>query len=87
MADEATTAAARESERLLAIVDELAGGIRAQARQQQDALAETRQLRHVIDAAATRLDVMIAGQRASRTEIQAIIADLRSAIGPDTADV
>jgi hypothetical protein len=26
---------------------------------------------------------MIAGQRASRTEIQAIIADLRAAIGPD----
>jgi hypothetical protein len=73
---------AAESERLLALVNELAGGIGAQARQQQDALAETRQLRHVIDGAAARLEAMIAGQRASRTEIQAIIEDLRNALRP-----
>jgi hypothetical protein len=70
-------------EHQLTLLRGLEEAIRAQDRRQQDSLAETRQLRHIIEAAATRLDVMIAGQRASRTEIQAIIADLRAAIGPD----
>ena len=70
----------------LALLRGLEEFVRAQDRRQQDALAETRQLRHVIDAAATRLAVMMASQRASRTELLAVIEDLRNALKPGDDD-
>ena len=60
--------------------------IRAQDCRQQDSRAEARQLRHVIDAAATRLEVMMASQRASRTELLAVIEDLRNTLKPGDDD-
>ena len=71
----------------LVLLQELEDGIRSQARSQQTATAETSRLQLVIEAAVVRLQAMVAGQRASRAELQAVIADLRTAIGlTDTAD-
>jgi hypothetical protein len=74
-------AAAPSLQHQLALLQELEDGIRRQDRSQQAATAETSRLQLVIDAAVVRLQAMVAGQRASRAELQAVIADLRTAIG------
>jgi len=71
----------------LALLRELEDFVRHQDRSQQAASAENRRLRRVIEAAVVRLQAMVAGQRASRAELQAVIAELRTAIEPeDSAD-
>jgi hypothetical protein len=78
--------AVSDLQRALALVQDLESLLRFQDRHQQAALAEMERLRQVIDAAALRLEAMLAGQRASRAELQTVIQDLRSALAPDIAE-
>ena len=74
-------------ERPLQLLEELRTLMRHQAGAQQAAATEHARLRRVIEDAATRLDGMLAGQRASRAELQALIDTLRAAIAtPRPAD-
>ncbi len=72
----------RDLERPLQLLEELRTLIRQQADAQQAAAAEQARLRRVIEEAATRLEGMLAGQRVSRAELQALIEALRVAIAP-----
>ncbi len=76
-------------ERPLQLLDELRALIRHQADAHQVAVTEQKRLRAVIKDSATRLEGMLAGQRASRAELQALIEALRAAIAaplPTDAD-
>ena len=66
--------------RPLELLEELRTLIRHQAGVQQAAAAEHARLRQVIEETATRLEGMLAGQRASRAELQALIELLRAAV-------
>ena len=66
--------------RPLQLLEELHTIIRHQADAQQAAEAEQARLRRVIEDAAMRLEGMLAGQRASRAELQALIEALRAAV-------
>ena len=68
--------------RLLQLLEELRTLIRHQADAHQAAMTEHARLRSVIEDTATRLEGMLAGQRASRAELQALIEALRAAIAP-----
>ena len=68
--------------RLLQLLEELRTLIRHQADAHQAAMTEHARLRAVIEDTATRLEGMLAGQRASRAELQALIEALRAAIAP-----
>ena len=68
--------------RPLQLLEELRTLIRQQTDAQQAAAAEQARLRQVIEDAAMRLEGMLAGQRASRAELQALIEALRAAIAP-----
>ena len=70
-----------ELERQLRLLEELPALVRQQAHAQQHAAAEARRLHAVVEEAATRLATMLAGQRASRADLQALIDTLRAAIG------
>lgn len=55
---------------------------------QQATVAGTRRLRLAFEAAVTRMSTMPSGERASRAALQAVINDLRAAVGAeDAADV
>ena len=69
-------------ERQLQLVEELRTLIRQRAGAQQAAATEHARLRRVIEDAATRLEGMLVGQRASRAELQALIETLRAAVAP-----
>ncbi len=66
--------------RPLQLLEELRTLVRQQADAQQAAATEHARLRRVIEEAATRLEGMLAGQRASRAELQALIDALRAAV-------
>ena len=66
--------------RPLELLEELRTLIRQQAGAQRAAEAEQARLRRVIEDAAMRLEGMLAGQRASRAELQALIDALRAAV-------
>ena len=66
--------------RPLQLLEELRTLIRHQAGVQQAAATEHARLRQVIEETATRLEGMLAGQRASRAELQALIELLRAAV-------
>ncbi len=68
--------------RPLELLEELRTLIRHQADAQHAADAKHARLRRVIEDAATRLEGMLAGQRASRAELQALIEALRAAVAP-----
>ena len=68
-------------QRQLDLLRELEDSVRHQDRSQQAATTEMQRLRLVIEAAVVRLQTMVSGQRASRAELQAVIDDLRSAVG------
>ena len=70
------------SERPLQLLEELRALIHQQAEAQHAAVAEQARLRRVIEDTATRLEGMLAGQRASRAELQALIDALRAAVAP-----
>ncbi len=79
----------RGLERPLQLLEELRTVIRQQADAQHVAATEQARLRQVIEEAATRLEGMLAGQRASRAELQVLIDALRAAIAtprPTDAD-
>lgn len=80
MADD--RAAAPSLQYQLALLQELAEAIRQQDRREHAATAETQRLRRAIKGAVVRLQAMVAGQRASRAELQGVIAELRAAVGP-----
>ena len=67
-------------ERPLQLLEEVRILIRQQAGAQQAVETEQARLRRVIEDAATRLEGMLAGQRASRAELQALIEALRAAV-------
>ena len=67
-------------ERPLQLLEELRTLLRQQVGAQQAAEAEQARLRRVIEDAAMRLEGMLAGQRASRAELQALIEALRAAV-------
>jgi hypothetical protein len=51
----------------------------------QAAVVEAQRLRAVLEHVATQLAEMLAGQRASRAALQALIDELRTAVGTDDA--
>lgn len=67
--------------RQLQLLEDLGEVLRRQDQARQAAQAEARRLRAVIEEAATQLAGMLAGQRASRAALQALIDELRAAIG------
>ena len=69
-------------ERPLQLLEELRTLIRHQAAAQQVLTTEHARLRAVIEDTATRLEGMLAGQRASRAALQAVIEMLRAAVAP-----
>lgn len=69
-----------DPERPLQLLEELRTLIRHQAGAQHAAATEQGRLRRVIEDTATRLEGMLAGQRASRAELQALIDALRAAV-------
>ena len=71
---------ASELQRPVALLRELEELIRSQERRQQETDAENHRLRRVIEEAATRLGAMLAGERASRAALQAVVDDLRAAV-------
>ena len=74
--------------RPLELLEELRALIRQQAAGHQAAVTEHARLRAVIEDTVTRLEGMLAGQRASRAELQVLIEALRAAIAtPRPADV
>ena len=72
----------RDLKRPLQLLEELRTLIRQQADAQHAAMTEHIRLRRVIEDTATRLEGMLAGQRASRAELQALIDTLRAAVAP-----
>lgn len=68
--------------RQLQLLEELTELTRQQERAGQIAEAEARRLRSVVEDGANRLTEMLAGQRASRAELQALIDTLRVAVEP-----
>ena len=74
-------------ERPLQLLEELRTFIGRQADAHRTAVTEHTRLQQVIEDAATRLEGMLAGQRASRAELQALIEVLRAAVAtPDPED-
>ena len=74
-------------ERPLQLIEELRALIHQQADARHAAVTEQARLRAVIEDAAMRLEGMLAGQRASRAELQALIEALSAAIAtPRPAD-
>ena len=71
--------------RPLELLEELRTLIRQQAGAQQAATEQAR-LRRVIEEVAMRLEGMLAGQRASRAELQALIDALRAAVARSVSD-
>ena len=68
--------------RPLQLLEELRTLLRQQADVHHAAVTECARLRAVIEDTATRLEGMLAGQRASRAELQALIEMLRAAVAP-----
>jgi hypothetical protein len=73
------------SDRAQQLLDELRQLVRQQGQAHQAAVVEAQRLRAVIDHAATQLAEMLAGQRASRAALQALIDEVRPAIGMEDA--
>jgi hypothetical protein len=71
------------SERAPQLLAELGDLVRHQAQACQAAAAEAQRLRAVIEDAASQLAAMLAGQRAPRAALQALIDALRAAVGSD----
>ncbi len=71
---------APESSHQLHLLEELTEFARQQEHARQTAETEARRLRSVVEEAASRLTEMLAGQRASRAELQALIETLRAAV-------
>ena len=69
--------------RPLQLLRELEEPVRQQDRRRQAAEAEARRLRAAIEGAAARLGAMLGGERASRAALQAVVDDLRAALGDD----
>ena len=63
----------------LDLLRELEDLIRGQDARLRAAEAESRRLRHVLEEAAARLGGMLAGERASRAALQAVVDELRAA--------
>ena len=78
-------AVASDLQHQLTLLQELEDCVRRQDCSQQATTAETHRLRRVIEAAVVRLQAMVAGQRASRAELQAVVEDVRSAVGTEDA--
>jgi hypothetical protein len=68
------------------LLEELGEFVRQQDQACQAASAETRRLRVVLEHAATQLAEMLAGQRASRAALGALIDELRVAVGAEDAE-
>jgi hypothetical protein len=73
------------SDRAQQLLDELRQLVRHQDQAHQAAVVEAQRLRAVIDNTATQLAAMLAGQRASRAALQALIDELQGAITSDDA--
>ena len=73
------------SDRAQQLLAELGALVRQQEQARQAATVEAQRLRAVLEHAATQLAEMLAGQRASRAALQALIDEVRAAIGTDTA--
>ena len=80
MTDERPAARGRAQQ----LLEELSDLVRQQEQARHAADVEAQRLRAVIADAATQLAAMLAGQRASRAALQALIDELRAAVG--TAD-
>lgn len=74
------------TDRAQQLLEELRQLVRQQDRAHQAAVVEAQRLRAVIEAAATQLTEMLAGQRASRAALQALIDALQAAVGADDAE-
>ncbi len=70
------------AERPLQLLGELRTFIRHQADAHHAAVTEHARLRSVIEDTAARLERMLAGERASRAALQALIEALRAAVAP-----
>jgi hypothetical protein len=71
------------SERAQQLIAELDNLVRQQEAARQAAAAEAERLRAVVADAATQLSAMLAGQRASRAALQAVIDALHAAVGTE----
>jgi hypothetical protein len=71
------------SARAQQLIAELDNLVRQQEAAYQAADLEVQRLRAVLEDAATRLSAMLAGQRASRAALQAVIDALRAAVGAE----
>lgn len=77
-----SSATSVELERQLRLLEDLSDRTRAQDRLRMAAAVEIQRLRAVVADAATRLAAMLAGQRATRAELRAMIDLLRAALEP-----
>ena len=73
------------SDRAQQLLDELGMLVRQQDGARQAAVVEAERLRAVLEQTATQLAEMLAGQRASRAALQALIDEVRAAIGMEDA--
>ena len=76
---------AAANDRAEQLLEELRQLVRQQDRAHQAAVVEAQRLRAVLEQTATQLAEMLAGQRASRAALQALIDEIRAAIGMEDA--
>ena len=69
--------------RQLTLLRELEELIRAEGRRRQAAEAEGRRLGATVEAAAARLAAMLAGERAARAALQALVEELHAAVAAE----